>query len=147
MRRALLISAACLTTACYSYSPLTTPSPEPGTYVAVTLTDAGSQELARYLGPSVFVVRGRVLDRTEQGLAVSVSSVELQRGDALPWAGERVELPSTAIASLDVRRLAKGRTLLLAGVSAGSFVATTLAFSLLGGADQPNGVGGRPSKQ
>src|SRR6266550_7846097 len=109
MRLAILVSAACLTVACYSYSPLTTPSLAPGTYVAVTLTDAGSQELARYLGPTVSVVRGRVLHRTEQGLAVAVSAVELQRGDALPWAGERVELPSTAIASLDVRRLAKGR--------------------------------------
>ena len=52
MRAAILILIIFgMTGACYNYNPLTNPSPEPGTYVAVTLTDSGSQELARYLGP------------------------------------------------------------------------------------------------
>src|SRR5205823_2651663 len=58
MRIEMAIAAACLTAGCYNYSPLTQPTPEPGAYLAVTLTDAGSVDLARYLGPSVFVARG-----------------------------------------------------------------------------------------
>src|SRR3989442_3653465 len=120
MKPAILIGVLCLTTACYSYNPLTTPSPDPGVYVSVTLNDAGSVDLARYLGPSIFLVRGRYLGPSDQGgLLVSVSSVETKRGDGYSWQGETVTLPTDAIASLDVRRLAKGRSLLLAGVGAG----------------------------
>ncbi len=68
MRTAILIGMLGVSTACYSYNPLTTPSPEPGSYVAVKLTDAGSQELARYLGPTVFVVRGRYVGDTAAGI-------------------------------------------------------------------------------
>jgi hypothetical protein len=150
MKTAILIGMLCVTAGCYNYNPLTTPSPEPGTYLAVTLNDAGSDELARYLGPSVFVVRGRYLgpsDRGGGGLLVSVSSVETKRGTGYSWQGETVTLPTDAIASLDVRRLSKGRSLLLAGVGAGGLVATTLAFSLFGGGTQLAPGGGRPGKQ
>ena len=147
MRSTLLAAALCLTAGCYNYDPLTTPSPEPGTYLAVTLTDAGSDQLTRYLGPGIFVVRGRYLGPSDRGLLVSVSSVETKRGIAYPWEGETVTLPSDAVASLDVRRLAKSRSLLLAGISAGGLVATTALFVLRGGATSLTGVGGRPPRQ
>ena len=147
MKTAILIGVLCSTAGCYNYNPLTTPSPDPGTYVAVTLNDAGSDELARYLGPSIFVVRGRYLGPSTEGLLVSVSSVETKRGLGYPWEGETVTLPTDAIASMDVRRLSKGRSLLLAGLGASGVVATTLAFSLLGGGTSPSPGGGRPPRQ
>jgi len=147
MKTVILIGVLCSTAGCYNYNPLTTPSPDPGTYVAVTLNDAGSDELARYLGPSIFVVRGRYLGPSTEGLLVSVSSVETKRGLGYPWEGETVTLPTDAIASMDVRRLSKGRSLLLAGLGAGGVVATTLAFSLLGGGTSPSPGGGRPPRQ
>src|ERR1041384_785519 len=61
MRAAILILSFGVSAGCYNYNPLTTPTPQPGSYVAVTLTDSGSQELARFLGPNVFVGRGRHL--------------------------------------------------------------------------------------
>ena len=148
MRAAILILVIFgMTGACYNYNPLTNPSPEPGSYVAVTLTDSGSTELARYLGPNVFVVRGRYLGDSDRGFLISVASVELKRGNELSWEGETVALPNGTIASLDVRRLAKGRSILLAGVSAGGLVAATLAFSLNGGGT-PLGPGRpRPNPQ
>jgi hypothetical protein len=78
---------------------------------------------------------------------VSVSSVETKRGIGYPWEGETVTLPSDAIASLDVRRLSKGRSLLLAGMGAGGLIATTALFVLRGGATSLTGVGGQPPKQ
>ncbi len=147
MKTAILIGVLCLTAGCYNYNALTTPSPEPGTYVAVTLTDSGSQELARYLGPNVFVVRGRYLGDSDRGLLLSVASVELKRGNELSWEGETVALPNGTIASLNVRRVAKGRSILLAGVGAGGLVAATLAFTLNGGGT-PLGPGRpRPNPQ
>ncbi len=148
MRTAIVIATACVTAACYNYNPLTTPSPEPGTYVAATLTDSGAEELARYLGPGVFVVRGRYLGDRDGGLLlVSVSSVELKRGEELGWAGETVALPLNTIASLEVRRLAKGRSALLAGVGLTGLVATSAAFTLIGGGTPLQSSTRRPTKQ
>jgi hypothetical protein len=147
MRTLCLIGALCLTAGCYNYNPLTTPSPEPGTYVAVTLTDLGSENLARSLGPDAFILRGRYLGDSEEGMLLSVSSVETKRGIGQPWEGETVTVPTDAVASLDVRKLAKGRSILLVSLGAGGLVATTLAFSLLGSGTPLNPGGGPPSKK
>jgi hypothetical protein len=147
MRITLLIAAACLMGGCYNYTPLATPSPEVGTYVVVKLTDAGSLELAPYLGPNVFVVRGRYLRDVDQGVLVSVSSVELVRGDQLDWAGEQVTLPTKDIAGIQVRQLSKRRSALLVGVGITGLVATTAAFALAGGANSGSSVGGPPTKK
>jgi hypothetical protein len=147
MRIEMAIAAACLTAGCYNYSPLTQPTPEPGASVSVTLTDAGSVDLARYLGPSVFVVRGRYVGDAEQGVLMSVSSVELVRGDQVDWKGEQVTLPKSAIASVQVRQLSKRRSVLLVGVGITGLVATTAAFGLVGGASSGSTVGGPPGKK
>ncbi len=147
MRACIVIAAAFIGASCYSYRPITTLAPEPGSYVAARLTDVGSRELARYVGPNVFVLRGRYVGESGEAVLVSVSSVELQRGDEVPWAGEQVALPNSYIASLEVRQLAKGRSVLLAGIGAGGLVITSLAFRLIGAGTQPNGSGGRPPKQ
>ena len=147
MRAYLLITAAYLTTACYNYQPLTTATPEPGTYMAAMLTDSGSQDLARYLGPNVSVVRGRYLGESDRGLLVSVSSVEMKQGDEHPWAGETVTLPANEIADLQVRRLAKGRSVLLVGVGVTGLVATTAAFALTGSGTLPGPGKGHPAPQ
>ena len=147
MRAAFLIATACLAAGCYNYQPLLTSTPTPGTYIAATLTDSGSEELARYLGPNVFVVRGRYLGDSDRGLLLSVSSLEMKRGDELTWAGETVTLPANDIASLQVRQLAKGRSALLVGVSVTGLVATTAAFALTGGGTQLGSGGKRPNPQ
>jgi len=147
MRVEMVIAAACLTAGCYNYSPLTQPTPVPGAYVAVTLTDAGSVALARYLGPSVFVVRGRYVADDDHGLVVAVSSVELVRGDEIAWAGEHVTLPNDRIASVRVRQLSKRRSVLLVGVGITGLVATSAAFGLVGGANSGSTIGGPPTKK
>ena len=82
----------------------------------------------------------------DAGLLVSVSSVELKRGTEVSWAGETIVLPRDAVAAVDVRRLAKGRTVLLAGAGAGGLVFTTLAFSLVGSSNAVVAGGGHSGK-
>jgi len=147
MRAAILTAAACVTAGCYNYDPLVTPSPEPGTYVSLSLTDAGSQDLARSLGPNVFIVRGRYLEHGNRGLLVSVTSVELKLGNELAWAGETVALPDSTISAIEVRQLAKGRSALLLGAGVAGLVATTAAFTLGGGGTRPGKQGPPPVKQ
>ena len=74
----LLAASLGLVAGCYDYHPLTAPSPDQGSYVAATLTETGSVDLARYLGPDVFVVRGRYLGTGEAGVIVSVTCLR-------PW--------------------------------------------------------------
>lgn len=147
MRPAIGFTALCFTGACYNYHPLATPSPEPGSYIAATLTDQGATDLARYLGPNVYAVRGRYLGASDEGISLAVSSVELQRGDDVGWAGETITLPPGAVRSLDVRRLAKGRTLLLASAGVGGLVLTTLAAVLVGNSTAVQAGGGHTGKK
>jgi len=112
--------------------------------VAVTLTDAGAMELGPYLGSDAFIVRGRYASADERGLVLSVVQVETKSGDWHPWSGETVTLPVAAVASLEARRLAKGRTVLLASVGVAGLAATTLAFALTGSGSGGSGSGTRP---
>jgi hypothetical protein len=141
--RAAVALASCLTGGCYTYHPLTTPESAAGTPVAVTLTDAGALELGPYLGSDAFIVRGRFLGTDERGVMLAVTQVETKGGEWYPWAGESVLVPAALISSFETRRLAKGRTLLLAGVGVAGLAATTAAF-VLSGTGTPPGAGGPP---
>jgi hypothetical protein len=145
MRAALLIVLG-LTAGCYSYFPLTTATPDPGTAVTLKLTDAGARELERTLGSEVFLINGRYVSSDDHGFAMSVASVETKGGDRHLWSGEAVTVPIADIASVDVRRLAKTRTILLAGVGVASVAVTTITFALTGGGT-PQGSVNRPSPQ
>src|SRR5881296_3868380 len=145
MRLGFVTVTGVLLAACYGYAPLQT-QPEPGAYLAVTLTDSGSETLTRYLGPNVMVVRCRYIVTSDKGLVVSVSSVETRSGDALSWAGETVTLPAASVASIETRRLERAQSALLAGASVAGLVATVGAFSLMGGGSS-GGSGPPPTKK
>src|SRR5437867_2485978 len=130
MRARCAVALTALLVGCHSYVPLTTPIPLPGTYVAATLTEAGSAQVSSQLGPDAGVVRGRLLDDGQQGMTLSVQSVGLRRGDELAWRGETVTLPHALIARVDLRRFAKGRSLVLLVFGATAFVALTRTFDL-----------------
>jgi hypothetical protein len=125
---AVLVVVASAQLGCYNYLPLRRSALVPSTYLAVTLTESGSEELGPYLGPSVLVVRGRFLTATERGLAISVSSVELRRGDVLEWKGETVLVPGEFVRSVEERQVAHGKTVLLAGASLLGVVVAYQAF-------------------
>src|SRR5437667_2656960 len=141
-RPPILLLWCCAVAGCYIYRPLAAPQPEPATYLAVTLTEAGSEDLARYIGPDVRVVRGRFQSTSERGLTVSVSQVELRRGDVLSWQGESVVVPRAFVASLEERRVSRGRNVLLARGSHPALLASYQAFgSAGGGVPAPAGPG------
>ncbi len=136
------IAAGVAVTACYTYRPLAITAPQPGTPIAATLTETGSQELASYLGPDVRVVRGRCLGSADGVLAIAVTSIELDRGTTLSWQGEAVKLPERLIARVDEPRLAKGRSALVAGSSVAALAAVYGAFNLIGSGS--SAAGGPP---
>ncbi len=142
-RAAVVIASVFLLLGCYNYLPLTNPSPQPGTYLSAALTDSGSVELARYLGPGVAIVRGRLLASDSKELALAVVSVRVRSGEEISWKGESVTLPRGLVAFLEERRLSTGRSVLLAGGSVLSLVVAAKAFGF-GGFGAPSG-GGKPT--
>ena len=114
----------------------------PATYLAVMLTESGSEELAPYIGPNVLVVRGRFLSAGERGLVLSVAAVESRRGDILEWRGETVMVPAEFVRSLEERHPATGKTVLLAGAGLAGFIVAYAAFGPGASGTISGGVGG-----
>src|SRR5438093_10404901 len=127
LRAALPIVTGLLLVGCYNYLPLRRSSLVPSTYLAVTLTESGSEELAPYLGPNAHVVRGRYLAATDRGLALSVESVESPRGDIARWAGETVVVPREFVWEVEQRQVSQCRMVLIAGVGGEGLVRTDRA--------------------
>src|SRR2546428_1010780 len=145
LRAALPIVTGWLLVGCYNYLPLRRSSLVPSSYLAVTLTESGSEELARYLGPNALVVRGRYLAATDRGLALAVEAVESRRGDIARWAGETVVVPSEFLRAVEQRQVARGKVVLLAGAAAGGFAAARPLLRARRGAGPPRGAGGGPA--
>lgn len=137
-RTACLLAAATLQAGCYNYLALRRDGLVPASYVAVTLTDAGSDELGQYLGPDALVVRGRYLGPTDRGLSLSVESVESRRGDIARWAGETVVVRGEFVRRVEERHAAGSKTVLLAGAAVAGLVAVYQAF----GQSSSGGVAG-----
>src|SRR3989442_11391390 len=133
LRAALPIVTGWLLVGCYIYLPLRRSSLEPSSYLAVTLTESGSEELARYLGPNALVVRGRYLAATDRGLALAVEAVESRRGDIARWAGETVVVPSEFLRAVEQRQVARGKVVLLAGAAVAGFVLRGPSLRAAGG--------------
>ena len=126
---------------CYNYRPLSAVAPEPGTRVAAELTDSGTLALARYLGPDVAAVEGRLLTVTDQELSLAVVTVRDRRGIEQYWKGEKVILPRGDIATLRERKLALGRSVAFSVAGVGASLALLRAFGVYGSG---SGTGGRP---
>jgi|SRR5439155_995780 len=139
------MSVTLLQAGCYNYLPLSRSHLVPSTYLAVTLTESGSEELAPYIGPNVLVVRGRLLSATERGFALSVAAVENQRGNIFEWQGEAVVIPGEFVRRVEERRVARSKAVLLAGASVAGFLITYAAFGPGAAGTDPMGSGAGPS--
>ncbi|HEV2751801.1 MAG TPA: hypothetical protein VGV12_14865 [Gemmatimonadales bacterium] len=142
---AVIVAVALVVTACFNYTPLRRSQLMPSTYVAVTLTESGSEELAQYIGPNILVVRGRFLSATERGLVVSVAAVENRRGEIFEWKGESVAIPGEFVRDVEERHAANGKTVLLAGASLVGFFAAYAAFGPGASGGPQGGTGGPPA--
>lgn len=139
-----LVAAASLHVGCYNYLPLSQSHLTPATYLAITLTDAGSEGLAGSLGPDARVVRGRFLAAAERGLSISVQAVESRRGSVARWAGETVVVPGEFVRAAEERRSSRGKAFLLAGASLLAMVAAYQAFGTGASGGAPSGSGSGP---
>jgi len=130
MRTPFILGAALSLAACYTYRPLSTPEPEPGSRISAQLTGQGSQDLAGQIGPDVLHVEGDVVEADSNGVDLVVREIESYRGIRSDWQGEQVRLPLTAVAGIQERKLSAGGTGLMGGVLAAGLYAI---YRVMGG--------------
>lgn len=111
---ALLLAAS----GCYAYTRVPPDAVGPGRELRLTLTDVGSAELWRELGPRASAVDGLIAARDSTAFRVAVLQVVRSSGAEERWAGEVVRLPQPAVAVVETRRFSTMRTAALAGAVA-----------------------------
>lgn len=118
--------------ACFTYVPA--PESRPlgqGARVRVHLTEPRDVRLTNVTGNDVVLVTGELARARPDSLAVSVYFMQARSGYEFLGSGETLVLPHSQVASVEYRRLAPGRSALVAGaVAAGTAL---LAVTVRGG--------------
>jgi hypothetical protein len=135
---AVLATGTILLSGCYTYRPLETTQPMPGTRVSAELTDDGARELSGQLGPQVEHVEGDVLTVDSNGVQLAVRQVETNRGIQVDWKGEKVVIPGAAVSGWQQHRLSVGGTSVMGGILVGALYGV---YQLLGGQGGIEGTG------
>ncbi len=104
-----LLTLPALAAACHSYTPITGAAPV-GARVAARLTDQGTSEMARFVGPGAEMIEGQLLAAADSALTVSVATVRQRNGIESYWTGEHVTIARSYIATLEERQVSRPRT-------------------------------------
>ena len=141
MRPRYLVPIFCALCGCYESVPVQVNTVQPGTKIRVTLTDAGTDSLARYLGPGVQTVDGKLISASDEKLALGVTSVAMRSGQDQYWKGETVAIPRSALATVQQRKINKPKSLLLGGALIAALASLRLS-GVVGGNGGGNSRGG-----
>lgn len=135
-------------TACYAYQPVVG-TPRIGNEVRFQLTAVGTAEQARYLGPNVLEVAGRLHDVLPSGmLVVSPEWVKTSNGVSQPWSGEgSVNVPREYVRSLDERIFSMRKSTISSVALVGGLVSVAVIALKAGGSHGSDGPsGGTPTR-
>jgi hypothetical protein len=125
---------------CYTLEPARS-APQPGSVIALDITDAGRVALGGLIGPEIAQVEGRLLGMDSSQYTVGVTTVRFLRGGDQVWQGEPVRIKSEYVASRYERRFSGARSAALGAVAVAG-VAAIAAQSLLGSGS--GDAGGKP---
>jgi hypothetical protein len=134
LHRRLAVAIGCLPllAGCYTYTPVATPQPAPGTNLSLVLSDEGRMQSMRQVGPYAMRIEGELLQANPDDLVLAVSDVVDIRGTRSKWTGETVSLPRTYVMTTYQKQFSRSRTVLLATAVAGGIVAIIAGRNLLG---------------
>jgi hypothetical protein len=140
MRTRSLAPILCILCACYESVPTELGRIQPGLKLRVSLTDMGADSLARYLGPGVETIDGRLIDATATGVSLAVTQVSMRSGEEQFWKGETVVIPRSSLGTVQSRRVNKLKSFLIAGAS----VVALASLKLAGVGGNNGGTVGQP---
>lgn len=129
---------------CYSFVPITTLQPAPGTKLSLVLNDEGRSQATHQVGPYTMKVEGELIQATDADYVLAVSNVVDIRGARSKWTGETVPLSRSFIMTTYERRFSKSRTVILAAAITSGLVALAAGFKILGFGGSGGNDGNQP---
>jgi hypothetical protein len=96
--------------------------------VRVELTEDGSQEIAKQVGPRGSILEGVVAAKSDSSIIFGVTALTRFNGVEETWHGERVTVPTSFVSRMQLRKFSKLNTgLFVAGIVAGAMLVKTAA--------------------
>ena len=138
------VAAVCLGAGCYRTVSAAPSALAPGATVHLFLTPQGETDLAGRLGPETIAVDGRVESVGSDGVALVVSRTQKRTGATIPWIGERVTIPASAIAQSQQRTLDRGRSVLTGALLGAAAIGALVALIAQHGAGSGDDGSGGP---
>jgi len=117
---------------CYTYTPITTLQPAPGTNLSLVLSDEGRVQSVRQVGPYAMRIEGELVQASSDDLVLAVSDVVDIRGTRSKWTGETISLPRTYVMTTYQKRFSRSKTALVATAVGAGIVAIIAGRNLLG---------------
>lgn len=120
--------SALLLCSCYTYRNMAVGDAALMAPVRVELTDEGSQEITKQVGPRGSVLEGVLTSKSDSGLVFDVTALTRTNGVEETWHGERVSIPASVVSRMQLRKFSALNTgLFIAGIVAGGLLVKTVA--------------------
>jgi hypothetical protein len=136
MRRFILGGLMLVVQGCYTYVPIPTNVPPTGERVALHITDRGRVELADRVGPGVVRMEGMIARSDSTEFVVNLHRIAQIGSGTSRWSGEAVHVNKHYVGGVELRRLARGRTALVAGAVTVGVVAFIASRGIFGAFDR-----------
>ena len=126
MKRSIL--CAFLLCGCYTYRNTAVGDAALMAPVRVELTEGGSQEIAKQVGPRGSILEGVVAAKSDSSIIFGVTALTRFNGVEETWHGERVTVPTSFVSRMQLRKFSKLNTgLFVVGIVAGAMLVKTAA--------------------
>jgi hypothetical protein len=121
------IVSALLLCSCYTYRNTAVGDAALMTPVRVDLTEEGSQEITKQVGPRGIMLEGVVTAKSDSALIFGVTALTRMNGVEESWHGEHVTVPTSAVSRIQLRKFSALNTgLFIAGLVAGGLLIKTV---------------------
>jgi hypothetical protein len=120
--------SALLLCSCYTYRNTAVGDAALMTPVRVELTEEGSKDITRQVGPRGSMLEGVVAEKSDSALVFNVTSLTRMNGIEEIWHGEHVTVPTSGVSRMQRRKFSALNTgLFVAGLVAGALLVKTVA--------------------
>ena len=124
-----------LLAACYTQTPLPSPTPAPETRIVAQITDTGVLAMSNAIGPQATEVEGIVAGADASSWDLRMLRVEYRNGQSVEWKRELVRFPRSALSQATERRFSKRRSWIMAGLLTSTAFLAARFLGVIGGGD------------